>query len=34
MMATLIDTLTNFSLRKDKFKEEIKTEKGHENFFF
>ena len=25
---------TNYSLRKDIFKEEIKTEKGHENFFF
>ena len=39
MMATLINTLTNcrltnYSLRKDILKEEIKTEKGHENLFF
>ena len=27
---SLIVVLTNYSLRKDIFKEEIKTEKGHE----
>ena len=39
MMASLMNTLTNYSLRKDIFKEEIKTEKGLEKilillFFF
>ena len=39
MMAILINTLTNcsltnYSLRKEIFKEEIKTEKGLETFFF
>ena len=38
MMAILINTLTNcsltnYSLRKEIFKEEIKTEKGLENLF-
>ena len=31
---SLIAFFTNYSLRKDIFKEEIKTEKGHEKFFF
>ena len=39
MMAIMINTLTNcsltnYSLRKEIFKEEIKTEKGLETFFF
>ena len=34
MMASLMNTLTNYSLRKDIFKDEIKTAKGHEKILF
>ena len=34
MMASLMNTLTNYSLRKNIFKDEIKTAKGHEKILF